>query len=161
MTGPIQDADRDVGDGTAAHLGHALDVFRNGGGDVDHVGGVGADGDLLHVEDGRRVEHGAAFGNREHGDRVRHALAHQGGAVHRIHREIAVRTVAVADFLAVVEHRGVVLLALADDDHTAHGNGVDQLAHGVDGGTVALLLFPAADPPARGHGARLGNSDQL
>lgn len=30
MTGPIQDADRDVGDGTAAHLGHALDVFRNG-----------------------------------------------------------------------------------------------------------------------------------
>ena len=70
-------------------------------------------------------------------------------------------SVAVADLFAVVEHRGVVLLALADDHDAAHRHRVDQLAHGVDGGAVAALLVAAADPAAGGHGAGLGDPDEF
>ena len=88
-------------------------------------------------------------------------LAHQGGAVDRVDGEIAVRAVAVADLFAVVEHRRVVLLALADDHDAAHRHRVDQFAHGVDGGAVTALFVPAADPPACGHGTGLGDPDQF
>ena len=67
----------------------------------------------------------------------------------------------VADLLAVVEHRRLVLLALADDDDAAHADGADQRAHGVDGGAVAAVLVAAADPAAGGHGGGLGDADQL
>ena len=88
-------------------------------------------------------------------------LAHQGGAVDRVDREVALGAVAVADLFAVVEHRGVVLLALADHHDAAHRHRVDQLAHGVDGCAVAALLVAPADPPAGGHGAGLGDPDQF
>ena len=130
-------------------------------GDVDEVGDVGAGGDLVHVEHRRRVEHRAALGDGEHRDRVGHALGHQRGAVDRVDGEVAVGAVAVAHLLAVVEHRGVVLLALADHHDAAHRHRVDQLAHGVDGRAVAALLVAAADPAARRHRARLGHPDQF
>ena len=53
---------------------------------------------------------------------------------------------AVADLLAVEQHGRVVLLALADHDDAAHGDGVDQLAHRVDRGAVAAVLVAPADP---------------
>ena len=142
-------------------LGDLADVLADGRGDVDDVDGVGADRDLVHVEHRRRVEHRAAFGDREHRDGVGQALAHQRGAVDRVDGEVAVRAVAVADLLAVVEHRRVVLLALADDHDAAHGHRVDQLAHRVDGGAVAALLVAAADPASRGHRAGLGDPHQF
>ena len=80
-------------------------------------------------------------------------LAHQRGAVDRVDREVAVRAVAVADLLAVVEHRRVVFLALADHHDAAHRHRVDQLAHRVDRGAVAALLVAATDPAARRHRA--------
>ena len=55
----------------------------------------------------------------------------------------------------------MVLLALADDDHAAHGDRVDQFAHRVDGGPVAALLVAAAHPAAGGHGTGLGDPYQL
>ena len=62
-------------------------------------------------------------------------------------------TGAVADVLTVEEHRGVVLLALADDDDAVHADGADQRAHGVDRYAVGALLVAAADPSAGGHRA--------
>src|SRR5690606_22954823 len=67
----------------------------------------------------------------------------------------------VADLLTVVEHRRVVLLTLPDHHHTPHRDGVDQPAHGVDGGLVSALLVAAPDPPAGGHGGRLGDPDEV
>ena len=153
--------DRHVGDGQAFDLGDRADVLGDRRGDVEDVRGVGADGDLVHVEHRRRVEHRAAVGHREHRDGVGHALAHQRGAVDRVDGEVAVRAVAVADLFAVVEHRRVVLLALADHHDAAHRHRVHQLAHGVDGRAVAALLVAAADPATRGHRAGLGDPDEL
>ena len=99
VPGAVQHAHRDVGDRGVAHLGDPADVLADRRGDVDDVDGVGADGDLVHVEHRRRVEHRAALGDREHRDGVGHALAHQRGAVDRVDREVAVRAVAVADLL--------------------------------------------------------------
>ena len=146
---------------SALTLATRADVLADRRGDVDGVDGVGADGDLVHVEDRRRVEHRAALGDREHRDRVRHALAHQRGAVDRVDGEVAFRAVAVADLLAVVEHRRVVLLALADHHDAAHRHRVDQLAHRVDGRAVTTLFVAAADPAARRHRARLGHPHEF
>ena len=158
---PVQDAHRQVGHRHALGLGDLADVLADRGGDVDGVDGVGPDGDLVHVEHRRRVEHGAALGHCQHRDRVRQALAHQRRAVDRVDGEVAVRPVAVADLLAVVEHRRVVLLALADHHDAAHRHRVDQLAHRVDGGAVAALLVAAAYPAARRHRAGFGHPDEL
>ncbi len=157
----VQDADRHVAHRQALDLGDRPDVLGDRRGDVQHVRGVGSDGDLVHVEDRRRVEHRPAFGHRQHRDRVGHALAHQRGAVDRVDGEVALRAVAVADLFAVVEHRRVVLLALADDDDAAHRHRVDQLAHRVDRGAVAALLVAASHPAAGGHRAGLGDPHQL
>src|SRR5581483_12208376 len=88
-------------------------------------------------------------------------LAHQCGAVDRVDGEVAIGPVAVADLFAVVEHRGVVLLALADDNDAAHRHGVHQLADRVDGRSVAALLVAAANPAAGRHRARLGDSHKF
>src|SRR5262249_2718617 len=63
--------------------------------------------------------------------------------------------------LAVVEHRRVVLLTLADDHDAAHLDRVDQLAHRVDGRPVAALLVAATHPAPGRHRGRLGDPDQL
>ena len=161
VPGPVEDADRHVGDAGPLGLGDAAQVLRRAGVDVDHVGAVRADGDLLHVEDRARVEHRAALGHREHRQRARHALAHQRGAVDRVDRDVHLGAGAVADLLAVEQHRGFVLLALADHHDAAHRDRVDQLAHGVDGGAVAAVLVAAADPAAGRHRGGLGDPDQV
>ena len=71
------------------------------------------------------------------------------------------RTQPVADLFAVVEHWRFVFFALADDDHAAHRHRGDELAHRVDGGTVAAFLVAAAHPAAGRHRAGLGDSHQL
>ena len=64
--------------------------------------------------------------------------------------------VAVTDVLAVVQHRGFVLLAFADHHDAVHGHGAQHDAHGVDGGPVGALLVPPAHPARGGQGGRLG-----
>ena len=158
---PVQDDHRHVRHGQPLDLGDRADVLADRRGDVEDVGRVGSHGDLVHVEHRRRVEHRAAVGHREHRDGVGHALAHQRGAVDRVDGEIAFRAVAVADVLAVVEHRRFVFLALADHDDAAHGDRVHQLADRVDGRAVATLFVAAAHPAAGGHGACFGDPDKL
>ena len=158
---PVQDAHRQIRHRHALGLGDAADVLADRRGDVDGVDGVGSDGDLVHVEHRRRVVHGPALGHREHRDRVGQALGHQRRAVDRVDGEVALRPVAVADVFTVVEHRCVVLLALADHHDAAHRHRVDQLTHGVDRRAVAALLVAAAYPAARRHGAGLGDSHEF
>ena len=129
--------------------------------DVDDVGALGPDDQLLHVEDGAGVVHGAPLGDREHRDGVRHALGGQGRAVDRVDGDVALGPDAVADALAVEEHRGVVLLALADDDDAVHRDAPDELAHGVDGDAVGAVLVAAAHPAGRGHRGSLGDPHEL
>src|SRR5699024_11218737 len=67
----------------------------------------------------------------------------------------------VTDLLAVVEHRGLVLLALADDDDTVHAHARDHRAHRVHGGPVGAVLVAPAHPAAAGERGGLGDPDQL
>ena len=109
---------------------------------------VGAAGDLLHVDAGARVEHGAALGQRDHRQGVRLAARGERRSLQRVDRDVDVRRAAVADLLAVVEHRRLVLLALADHDDAVHRHRVEREAHRVDGGLVGGLLVAAARPSA-------------
>ena len=155
VTRPVEDDDGDVREAHALALRDRAQVVLHGGVDVDDVGVLRPDRELLHVEHGRGVEHRAPLGDGEDGERVRHALGHERGAVDGVDRDVALRAVAVADLLAVVEHRRLVLLALADDHRAPHRHRADELAHRVDGRPVAAVLVPAPDEPARRHRGRL------
>ena len=65
------------------------------------------------------------------------------------------------DLLAVVQHRRLVLLAFADDDHAAERDRAQQQPHLVDGRLVAALLVAPAGPPAGGHRRGFGDSHQV
>ena len=71
------------------------------------------------------------------------------GALERVDGDVDLRRRAVADLLAVVEHRRLVLLALADHHDAVHRHGVEHQPHGVDGGAVGRLLLARARPSAR------------
>ena len=79
----------------------------------------------------------------------------------RVDGDVDHRRAAVADLLAVVEHRRLVLLALADHDDAVHRDRVEHEAHRVDGGLVGGDLVAAADPAGGGQRRRLGDADQL
>ena len=101
---------------------------------------AGTGDELVHVEDGRRVEHRAAVGDRDHRERVVAAGRRERRAVDRVDRDVALRAAPVADLLAVEEHRRLVLLALADDDRAVEVDRREERAHRVDGGAVGAVL---------------------
>ncbi len=159
--GPVEDDHREVADLFALCFGDPAQVLGGRRGDVDRPDGVGADGDLLHVERGAGVEHRATVGDGDHGEGVGLALRGERGAVDRVDRHVDVGRATVADVLAVVEHRGVVLLAFADDDHAVHRDGRQRQAHRLDGRIVGGVLVAAADPSRSGQTCRLGGAHQL
>ena len=106
--------------------------------------------DLVHVEDGRRIEHRAAVGDGDHRDRVLPPRRGQGRSVDRVDGDVARRAAPVADVLAVEEHGRLVFLALADDDDAVEVDGPEELAHRVDRSSVGAVLVALAD---EGHGA--------
>src|SRR5207342_609339 len=67
----------------------------------------------------------------------------------------------VPHFLAVEEHRRLVLLALADDDDAAHRDRVEHEAHRVDRSLVGSDLVPAPDPTGRERRGRLRDANEL
>src|SRR5205823_2411947 len=82
-------------------------------------------------------------------------------ALERVDGDVDLGPLAGADLLAVVEHRRLVLLALADHDDTAHLDAVEDGAHRVDRRLVGRLLLAAADPASGGHRTGLGDADEL
>ena len=118
-------------------------------------------GHLLHVDARAGVEHAAALGQRDHGQRARHAARGQPRALERVDRDVDLGRAAVADLLAVVEHRGLVLLPLADHHDAVHRHRVQREAHRVDGGLVGGLLVAAPDPARGRQRGRLGDPHQL
>ena len=149
VTGAVEDHGRDVVDVLAERLRHRAKVVGDRHVEVDDVGGLGADRDLLHVDAGSGIEHRAPLGDRDHRDGVGSAERGERGAVDRVDGDVARRT-AVADLLAVVEHRRFVLLALADDDDAVHRDAVEHEPHGIDRGAVGgVLVAPAHPAPGR------------
>jgi hypothetical protein len=98
----------------------AVDVLRRRRVDVHGIDALRSDGDLVHVHGGSGEEHRAAFGDGDHRDRIRLTERRQPRPLEWIHGDVDLRPGAVADRFAVEEHRGLVLLALADDDDPVH-----------------------------------------
>ena len=152
-----------------AHVGHApalglrdgLHVLGRRCVDVDRVDRVRADRDLVHVDRRAREEHRAALGDRDHGDRVRLAERRQAGALERVDGDVDRRASPLADVLAVVEHRRLVLLAFADHDDAVHHDGVEHRAHAVDRRLVGSDLVAAPDPAPGTHRSGLRDTDEL
>ena len=157
----VQNDGGDVADSLALRFGDCLEVCRDWSVDVDHADGVGANGDLLHVDARTGIEHCSPVADRQHCDGVRSPQRGQGGAVDGIDRHVAKRGRAVANGLAVVEHRRLVLFAFADDDDAVHLDAVEDLSHGINCGAVGSFLVPSAHPACSRHGCRLGDSYQL
>ena len=145
----------------ALALGDQLQGLGQGPVEVEQVGDLLAAGHLLHVDAGPGVEHRAALGERDHRERAGHAAGAERRALERVDRDVDHRRAAVADLLAVVEHRRLVLLALADHDDAVHRDRVEHEAHRVDGGAVGGDLVAAADPAGGGERRGLGDPDQL
>jgi hypothetical protein len=158
--GAVEDDGGQVSHALALGLGDGLEVLGRRGGDVDDAHGGRADGDLLHVDAGAGVEHRALLA---HGDHRQGVAASERGERGAVDGSTAMSTSggAVADALAVVEHRGLVLLALADDDDAVHRDGLEDEAHGLDGRAVGAVLVAAAHPAGRGEGGGLGDPHQL
>src|SRR5256885_7069742 len=81
-----------------------------------------------------------------------------GGAVDGVDGDVGQWRRAVPDGLSVVEHRGLVLLTLADHHHTVHGDRLEYDAHGVDGGLVGAVLVAPPHPAAGRHGRSFGDA---
>ena len=123
--------------------------------------GLAAGGDLFHVHARARVEHRAALDDGDDRKRVGLAPRHQPCAVDRIDGDVDHRRVARAEPLAVIEHRRLVLLALADDDDAVHVHHVEEQPHGVDGRLVGGVLVAPAHPARGRQRGRLGGPDQV
>ena len=147
--------------GSALGAGDGVEVVRRGGIEIDHSDRLGADGELLHVEARTRVEHGAPVGHGDDSEGAAATECAQLGAVDRVDGDVGLGKAAVADSLAVEEHGGFVLLTLADDDDTVHGDGLEDHPHGVDGGGVRPFLVSPPEPPAGSERSRLRHADEL
>ena len=137
------------------------DVLGRARVDVDRLGGLGPDRDLVHVERGAGIEHRPALGDGDHGDRIRLPERRQARPLERVDGDVDLGAVAGADHLAVVEHRRLVLLALADHDDAVHLDGAEHQAHRVDGSLVGLLLLAPPDPAGRSERRGLCDADEL
>ena len=126
------------------------------------AGGLGADGDLVHVEHGGGVVHGAALGG---GEAPQMAFG----------RPSAIRVVPSTGSTAMSTSgpsplptcsplKSIGASSFSPSPMTTtplHGHGIDELAHRVDCGAIALFFLTAADPVTGGQGSRLGDADQF
>ncbi len=118
-------------------------------------------GHLLHVDAGAGVEHRAALGQGDHGERVRAALGGEARTLERVDRDVDLGRLAVADDLAVVEHRRLVLLAFADHHDAVHLDRVENGVHAVHRSLVGRLLVAHPEQAGGGEGGGLGHAHEL
>ena len=161
VAGPVEHDHGDVAHLDPPALGDPPDHVGERVGQAQAVGDLGAAGDLLHVDAGARVEHRSPLRQRDHRERRRLALGGEPGALERVHGDVHLGRAAVADPLAVVEHRRLVLLALADHDHAVHRHRVEHQPHRVDRRLVGRLLLAPADPARGGERRGLRHPDEL
>ncbi len=161
MTRTVEHDHGDVADAAALALGNQLQGLGKGPVEVEQVSDLLAAGHLFHVHAGAGVEHRATLGKSDHRQRARHAARAERRPLQRVDGDVDHRRAAVADLLAVEEHRRLVLLALADDDDPVHRDRVEHEAHRVHRRAIGGDLVAAADPASGGERRRLGDADEL
>ena len=154
--------DGHVGRRLALRLRHPAYVLGDGEPDVDDVGRLRAGGQLLHVEDGRRVEHRPAR------RRPRAPTARCPCRV-RVSRVPSIGSTATSHSGPLPSPTRSPLKSIGASSFSPSPmtttpfmrHGADQLAHRVDRRAVRAVLVAAADPAARRHGGGLGDAHQL
>lgn len=81
-----------------------------------------------------------ALGNRNHGNRTRHALGEQRGALDRVDGDINFGRIAGTHLLADIQHRRFVLFSFADHHHAIHRHRVERKAHCIDRRLIGGIL---------------------
>ncbi len=158
---PVEDDRRHPFDIQPLGLGYGGQVVGHRCVNIDHADRFGADHQLVHVERRTGIEKRAARGDGDDGDGVGQPLGQQVRPLDRIDGDIDLWAAAVADDLAVIEHGGLVLLPLADDDDAVHAHRAEQQPQRVDGRAVPFFFLPAADPARRRQSGRLGGPHQF
>ena len=157
----VEDDDGEILHFLTLGLGHIVEVLGDRRVEADCPLRFGADRNLFHVHARTGVVHGAPGRDGDDGQRVAAAEGGQGRAVDRVDGDVGFGVGAIADALAVVEHRRLVLFAFTDDDHAVHRHGSEHVAHGIDRGAVGPFLVTPTHPAGGGHRRRFGDSDQL
>ena len=108
----------------------------------------------------------AGFGRGEDRDRPVLPMGDEVGALERVHGDVDARDIVPigarsTDALADVEHRGLVALALADDDPAGEVDLVHGPAHRLGRGGVGTVALAASHEPRRLERRRLGDPDHL
>ncbi len=165
MPRALEDHDRDVGHLAAERLRDAADVLGRRYADVDLAGGGRTHAQLLHVRVGR-VRQTACLGCAQDRDRARLAVGDEVRALQRVDGDVDGRDVlpflaGLADPLADVEHRGLVALALTDDDPPCELDLVHRGAHGLRRRRVGLVLGATTHEPRRLDRGSLGDAHHL
>ena len=103
--------------------------------------------ELLHVEGGTRIQHGAARRNGEHGKRIGLAAHEIARALDRIDGDIGLEDGArAAEPLPALGLRRLTLGRLADGHHGIDVDIGKRSTHGLERGTAAILAVTSADP---------------
>ena len=161
VTRPVQNERGDFGRADALGLREPCDVFAGWQIEIDQVLRIaGPDGDLLHVDVGR-IEQRAAFRHRHGGDRARHVLGAERGALEWIDRDVDLRPRSDPDILADEQHGRFVALALADHHRSVDRQLAELAPHGVNRGLVGVLLVAAPAQARRRHRGALGHAHDL
>ena len=159
MARAVEHAGGHFRDRHALVLSERCDVLGRGRIKADNAVRVArADGDLVHIGV-RRVQQAAARGDGQDGEGIGHRLGGQRRAFERIERNVDLRPVIGADFLADIEHRRFVALAFADDDAALEVDGIEGRAHRINCSSIRLFFVAAADFLGRRNGCELGHTD--
>ena len=101
------------------------------------------------------------FGNGNNGERVGQVLGADCRAFQRIERDIDGRSVARTDFLANVEHRRFVTLALADYNCSCDWQAIKFLAHRINGRLIRRHLVATSAQTCCSNSRPLGYAHEF
>ena len=157
----VKDHDIELVDLHALCLGDEVQVLLHGQAEVNHVRGFRSGDQLLHVEHGGRIKHGATLSHCQDGQGVVDAEGSQPGSVDRVDGDVAFRAGAVTDAFTVEEHGGFVFFAFTDDNDAVEVDRLQEGTHGVHGSPVGGVLVTEAHPVAAGDGCSLRDAHQF
>ena len=161
MARAVENNSGQIFDSLAIGPGDSLQVLGDRRFDVDLALRRRPDSDLVHVDEWPWVEHRAARRNGHGREGVVGTVGQGTRAVNRINSNVHLRPSPRADALTVEQHRGMILLALADDNDRIHLNGIQHQSHRFNRGTVSSDLIAATHLTTGRQCGRLGHAHQF